>query len=315
MRFPFSSMADAAKVGLGTAFDTESPVRVAVYLDDSAAPQLVQTIRDAFVPRTTSAILRVDRLRDTTPPPKTDTDVVLVLTSGSEHLERCVQRLVIAGAPVCVVCESSVEAPFIESDSPMLGMVAATDKTHLLDELARWILDRTDKDTAFASNFPFMRIAACMRIITSTAVANAITGAIPFIAGSNFPVMALAEVGMQLKLAGVFGNRLRPERAIEGAAAVTAGFCLRQLARAGVRQAPGASFAIKPLVAGIGTYTIGRTLMAFYEHGVDYQRLRSAGRGAVAQARALWDTVRTDLTRARAASADASVDDLAGEVR
>ena len=52
----------------------------------------------------------------------------------------------------------------------MLGVVAATDKTYLLETLARWILDRTDKETAFAANFAFMRIAAANRIITSCAL-------------------------------------------------------------------------------------------------------------------------------------------------
>ena len=50
------------------------------------------------------------------------------------------------------------------------GVVAATDKTYLLETLARWILDRTDQATAFAAHFAFMRIAAANRIITSCAV-------------------------------------------------------------------------------------------------------------------------------------------------
>ena len=84
------------------------------------------------------------------------------------------QELVIAGAPVCVLAESAVEVPFIEESTPMLGVVAATDKTYLLETLARWILDRTDKETAFAANFAFMRIAAANRIITSCAGGHAL---------------------------------------------------------------------------------------------------------------------------------------------
>ena len=61
----------------------------------------------------------------------------------------------------------------------MLGVVAATDKTYLLETLARWILDRTEKETAFAANFAFMRIAAANRIITSCALTNMATGALP----------------------------------------------------------------------------------------------------------------------------------------
>ena len=77
----------------------------------------------------------------------------------------------------------------------MLGVVAATDKTYLLETLARWILDRTDKETAFAANFAFMRIAAANRIITSCALTNMATGALVFLPGADYPVMALAQVG------------------------------------------------------------------------------------------------------------------------
>ena len=124
------------------------------------------------MPQTTSGIVRVERLGEERIAPKTDTDVVLVLSCGSDRLESAVQELVIAGAPVCVLAESAVEVPFIEESTPMLGVVAATDKTYLLETLARWILDRTDKETAFAANFAFMRIAAANRIITSCALTN-----------------------------------------------------------------------------------------------------------------------------------------------
>ena len=172
-------------------------MRVSVYLDSSASRFLAETVRDAFVPQTTSGIVRVERLGEERIAPKTDTDVVLVLSCGSDRLESAVQELVIAGAPVCVLAESAVEVPFIEESTPMLGVVAATDKTYLLETLARWILDRTDKETAFAANFAFMRIAAANRIITSCALTNMATGALVFLPGADYPVMALAQVGME----------------------------------------------------------------------------------------------------------------------
>ena len=102
--------------------ESDTPVRVAVYVDATAPHGMVAAVRDAFVPQTTSALVRVERLAADPVPPKADTDVVLVLTSGSDVLEDAVQRLVISGAPVCVVAESSVEAPFIEADTPLLGL-------------------------------------------------------------------------------------------------------------------------------------------------------------------------------------------------
>lgn len=91
----------------------------------------------------------------------------------------------------------------------MLGLIAASDATHLLSSLARWILDRTDKDTAFAANFAFMRIAAAMRVVRSATMANLATGALFFMPGADFPVMTMTQLGMMLKLAGVFGKPMR----------------------------------------------------------------------------------------------------------
>ena len=197
MKIPVDKLTRAFKMGASVKKDSDTPVRVSVYLDSSASRFLAETVRDAFVPQTTSGIVRVERLGEERIAPKTDTDVVLVLSCGSDRLESAVQELVIAGAPVCVLAESAVEVPFIEESTPMLGVVAATDKTYLLETLARWILDRTDKETAFAANFAFMRIAAANRIITSCALTNMATGALVFLPGTDYPVMALAQVGMR----------------------------------------------------------------------------------------------------------------------
>ena len=144
MKIPVDKLTRAFKMGASVKKDSDTPVRVSVYLDSSASRFLAETVRDAFVPQTPSGIVRVERLGEERIAPKTDTDVVLVLSCGSDRLESAVQELVIAGAPVCVLAESAVEVPFIEESTPMLGVVAAIDKTYLLETHASWILDRTD---------------------------------------------------------------------------------------------------------------------------------------------------------------------------
>lgn len=238
MKIPVDKLTRAFKMGASVKKDSDTPVRVSVYLDSSASRFLAETVRDAFVPQTTSGIVRVERLGEERIAPKTDTDVVLVLSCGSDRLESAVQELVIAGAPVCVLAESAVEVPFIEESTPMLGVVAATDKTYLLETLARWILDRTDKETAFAANFAFMRIAAANRIITSCALTNMATGALVFLPGADYPVMALAQVGMLFELAAVFGRGIKPERGYEVAGVLAGGLVIRAVTRALVKQTP-----------------------------------------------------------------------------
>ncbi len=302
-QLPLSSFIKALRLGMDATLESDTPVRVAVYVDATAPHGMVAAVRDAFVPQTTSALVRVERLAPEPVPPKADTDVVLVLTSGSDVLEDAVQRLVIGGAPVCVVAESSVEAPFIEADTPLLGLICASDPAHLRDALARWILDRTDKDSAFAANFPFMREAAANRIVTTTALANMATGVLVFMPGSNFPVMAFAEAGMALKLASTYGYRMRPERGYEIAGVLVSGLVLRGISRAVCGQVPRLAFVVKGLIGGFGTYGMGMALAALYARGLDYERLNEILGEAFSGARTV---VRRGATVARQAADAAS---------
>ena len=223
MRIPIGRLADALKMGVSTLRDSDEPVRVAVFVDRTASPDIVAAVRDALVPQTTSALVRVAALDSTAPEVKPDTDVALVLSCGSDLLEDAVRGIVVAGAPTVVLAESSVEVPFIEHDTPMLGLIASTDRTGLLESLARWILDRTDKATAFAANFGFMRTAAATRTVASCALPNMATGALVFIPGADYPVMTAAQLGMMLELASIYGKPLHVERAYEAAGVAAAG--------------------------------------------------------------------------------------------
>ena len=290
MKIPVDKLTRVFKMGATTKKDSDTPVRVSVYLDSSASRFLVETVRDAFVPQTTSGIVRVERLGEDRIVPKTDTDVVLVLSCGSDRLESAVQELVIAGAPVCVLAESAVEVPFIQESTRMLGAVA-TDKTYLLETLARWILDRTDKETAFAANFAFMRIAAANRIITSCALTNMATGALVFLPGADYPVMALAQVGMLFELASIFGRGIKPERGYEVAGVLAGGLVLRAVTRALVKQTPHIGFVVKALTAAAGTYGMGRALVSLYECDIDYSRANEVAAATFSRVRDLVTTV------------------------
>lgn len=284
MRIPFEKMGEALKMGVSTLRDADDPVRVCVMVDDSATPFLIDSIKNALVPQTTSALVRVSRLSDSVGV-KPDTDVAIVISCGSAQLEGSVQRIVVAGAPTVVLCESSVEVPFIAHDTPMLGMIASSDKTYLLESLARWILDRTEKRIAFASNFPFMRIAAANQIIASCALTNMATGALIFIPGADYPVMAVSQIGMLLDLAATFGKPIRPERGYEIGALLLAGLALRSVARVAVHGAPRLAFLTKALIAAGGTVAMGRALMFAYERDIDYSKANELLGGAFSRAR------------------------------
>ena len=187
----------------------------------------------------------------------------------------------------------------------MLGVVAATDKTYLLETLARWILDRTDKETAFAANFAFMRIAAANRIITSCALTNMATGALVFLPGADYPVMALAQVGMLFELAAIFGRGIKPERGYEVAGVLAGGLVIRAVTRALVKQTPHIGFAVKALTAAAGTYGMGRALVSLYERDVDYSRANEVAAATFSRVRDLVTTV-AGATRPMASYQDVS---------
>ena len=292
MRIPFDTVTSTFKMGAETRRESDTSVRVAVYVDASATPFLIDCVRGALVPQTTAALVRVERLTGEPPVVKPDTDVAIVISCGSELLQPAVQQIVIAGAPTAVVAESSVEVPFIGQDTRMLGLVAATDKTYLLETLARWILERVpDKAVALAANFPFMRIAAANRAIASASLANMATGALVFVPGADFPVMTLAQVSMLMQLAAIFGKPLRAERGYEVAGVLAAAVLLRAGARLACRRAGRMGFAVKALVGGAGTFAMGRALAAVYERDVDYTRANEAVAAAAGRLRELAGTL------------------------
>ena len=56
MKIPVDKLTRAFKMGASVKKDSDTPVRVSVYLDSSASRFLAETVRDALVPQTTSGI-------------------------------------------------------------------------------------------------------------------------------------------------------------------------------------------------------------------------------------------------------------------
>lgn len=293
MRIPFDTLIGALKMGASSLHEGAAPVRVAVLVDAGASRQQAEWLRGALVPQTVSALVRVAAIRDANPEIKPDTDLAIVLAGTSGMLEDAVRSVLVAGVPCVVVAESSVEAPFACGDAPMLGLVASQDRTSLLQGLAHWVVARSDKRTAFAAAFPFMRVAAASRAVRSASLTNLATGALVFVPGADFPAMTLVQAGMLLELASIFGKPMRPERAYELAVVGCCALALRGAARAASRALPRWSLAIKALVGGAGTLGIGRALCAFYERDFDYSRLNEVVGGAFSRVRDLTSSVPT----------------------
>ena len=149
-----------------------------------------------------------------------------------------------------------------------------------------------------------MRIAAANRIITSCALTNMATGALVFLPGADYPVMALAQVGMLFELAAIFGRGIKPERGYEVAGVLAGGLVLRAVTRALVKQTPHIGFAVKALAAA-GTYGMGRALVSLYERDIDYSRANEVAAATFSRVRDLVTTV-AGATRPMSPFEDAS---------
>lgn len=302
MNIPLDKIIGTLKVLPTAKKDVDEPVRVAVFVDGSASADLIAAVRDAFVPQTTSALVRVERLGAEPVSLKADTDLSLVLTGGSEQLQGAVQEIVIGGAPTVIVTDDAAAVSFIREETPVLGYVAEPDRSRLQVELAHAIISRVEKRLAFAANFPFLRVAAASEVIRSAALGNALTGALVFIPGADFPVMTAAQLGMMAQLALVFGKPIRPERAWEAAGVVASAFLVRALARQLVRRAGPAGFAVKALVGGAGTWAMGWVLTQVYQSDIDYAPVNRAAARLIGLGRSALSTLTGGRADAQAAA-------------
>ena len=270
MDFKLDNIVHMFKSASSARSSAEEVARVAIYVDGTATPFLIETVRDALMPQSTTALVNVSRLDDDPEPVGKGTDIVLVLSCGSQHLELATGRLLSSGAPVAVVVESSVEAPFIKQDTRMLSLICATDGEHLLGQLSRWILDHTEKDTVFAANFPFLRETASGRAITSSALTNTVTGALTWPKGADFPAMTVAQLDMLLKLAGIYGKPIDRDRLYEALGVIACAYGLRAAARAATKNTGRATFIVKAAIGGAGTALIGMGICELYKRDIDY---------------------------------------------
>jgi uncharacterized protein (DUF697 family) len=152
------------------------------------------------------------------------------------------------------------------ADEPGIPYVLATDVISVregqafpLEAIARAIAARLGEHGApLAARVPLLREAVSEQLVASFSRRNGIVAAVIWIPGADFPVLAVNELRLVLRLAqahgavGDVGDRL-PELA----ATLCAGFGLRALARELLDLIPGAGWAVKGAIAYGGTRALG----------------------------------------------------------
>lgn len=245
-------------------------VRVAIEVCAGAAPAQVQALKGAFFPVTATGLVHVaavdENVAVTVNP---ETDLCVVLCGSDEGAADAVGRAWLqAGVRTVLVGEAAVDLPPYPMDVTVpWGTVVAQDPQRMLDSLADWCVDATDKAPALAASFPFCRPAYAKKETMGCAVANAGVGAIDLVKGADFPVMFATEAGLVANIAAVYGyGNGRPNvPALIGVAAV--GVATREAARRLCAWAPGVAWLVRGALGFAGTVAVGAVATARFEAG------------------------------------------------
>lgn len=254
---------------------------VSVLVADDAPAWLVAAVRDSLLPEQEGAQVRVARLAAGTE--LAQADLALVCVGPAEAGEdEAVRAYASSGIPVCVVAESSLDAPGVELPealAPYASLVAASDAPALLEKLADWVLDSAPDPICAAANFPFCRDAEVARLTNRCAFENAAVGAVDLVRGADLPIMASNQAKLVLDIAAAMGSSPDALTAAELAGVVGAAFAYRGVARVACRGVGPLAFLVRAAVAYGGTALTGYVASQLAEGGVG-ALVESAAAGA-----------------------------------
>lgn len=271
-KVPVDKIRDVISSGKDASAQRDESVRVAVFVDPATPEPLAAAVRDAFMPELPTGLIHVERLEPTgRVVPNRGTDIAVVVSGGGDELVRkAVVALLEAGIPTAVAAESALDAPRAETlEAARAGIpyivASGTTPQAMLDRLAAWIVRVSDKDLAFAANFPFMRRAKAEQLIRSCAAQNAAIGAVQIIPGADLPVMTANQAKLALDIACVYGRDVSPARVPELVGVIGSAFGLRTVARELVGLVPVGGWALKAGVGYSGTLALGAALIGRFE--------------------------------------------------
>ena len=159
------------------------------------------------------------------------------------------------------------------ADAPTIPYVLATDVVRAgagrdfpLETISQTIAARLgERGVPLAGRIPILREAVCEQLVASFARRNGIVAAAPWLRGASFPLLALNQLRLVLRVAQAYGAEGPRERLPELAATLGAGFGLRALARELLDRAPGAAWLLNSAIAYGGTRLLGEAARVRFE--------------------------------------------------
>ena len=250
-------------------------VRVAFFVDPTASPAQIATVRDAFVPDLPGGLIHVERLSESglvNVVPSTDL-AVLICGDNSRALATCARKIINEDVLCVAVCESALDAPSVGaslSARGRYGVIAALHPKSLLTRLAQWIVEHSDKSVAFAANFSFVRDAMAKKMVDDVSFTNAALGALKVIPGGDFAAMVINESKLALDVSALYGKPLSPARAAELVWVVGAGLCVRGLMRQISGHVQVAEWLLRGAAAWAGTEVIGQAIVTRFRSDEEF---------------------------------------------
>lgn len=292
------------------------PVKVAINLCPTAPVALLSGLHSAFLSQTKSGLLHV---ADVVPGKRLrinpSADIAIVLAPADERLMPCAAQTTIAwarsGVPVVVLGSSqnvlvqietetslafAKRGSFVESDTFVVKTICATTAKDALGQLSAWMINTSEKTLALGANWTFLREGACRKVIMDAALANVAVGGIDLIPGADFPLMAINQVQMAMKIATMYGYKISAERIPELLFIMLSGLMLRGIAKGLTAPLRHGKFLIKGALGFAGTWLVGEALVQRFENGQTIDEvLDDMGATSKAAIEKVSDTLSTKL--------------------
>lgn len=218
------------------------------------------------------AVVALDGVRQSTV-------VVLVLDAAAGVRQadyELLRRLVLTGKPVLValnkidLVKKEMDAVIADAEAKLgaaVTPISSKEGTNVAERLVPQVIDlHPGLAVTIGRELPAFRRRAVDKVIASATALSAVAGAEP-IPGASIPVLLAAQVKLVLRIAAIYGEPMTVDHVRELVATIVGGMLLRQLAREAAKMLPVAGWAVAGVIAGAGTFAIGRVAVEYFESG------------------------------------------------
>ena len=272
MGVPIGNIKDVFSFGKDADKQKRELIRIAIFVEEGADPQLLDLLKEHLSPQTGSGLIHVEKFRQAQDCLiNTQSDCAVIVSADGDEAALLYALFKKSQLPACVLSIDEAKAHRLLKLAPFAAaedFLWATGPAQMQEKLARWILDHnSDKELAFAYNFPFVRRVLANKIVADTAKQNALVGGIVIIPGADMPVMTANQAKMVLQIAAAYGQELGAARIKELLGVLASAFAFRTIARQALTFVPALGWALKAAIGYSATMAMGKLVIEYFEEG------------------------------------------------